>query len=250
MNRNDIGLNIVILGNRQTEFARNEDLYPAFLAERNNVSVIQRIINSCRQIDGTEIIFSALEADAKQFKIGDVLKQLSSRAKLRITPDLTKGSACTALLAACELSQDYELLILSANEIVDIDLATLLLNFRSQKFDAATVAFYSIHPRYSYIKIDNQNFITEIAQRDPISNTATTGLFWFKQTSDFVEAAKTMISLRSPINDNYYVGLTLNELILDGKKVGFQRISEDMYIPLKDQTQSTSYQIGILNGEI
>jgi len=250
MNINEIGINIVILGNRQSEFAGNGDLYPAYLAERNSISVIQRIINSCEQIDRTEIIFSVLEADARQFKLGDVLKQLSSRAKLRITPDLTKGSACTALLAACELVQDDELLILSANEIVDINLAKLLIDFRLRKFDAATVVFHSIHPRYSYVQIDNQNYISEIAQRDPISNTATTGLFWFKQTSDFVGAAKNMISFRSPINENYYVGLTLNELILDGKKVGFQRISEDMYIPLKDQIQSTYYQIGLLNGEI
>jgi dTDP-glucose pyrophosphorylase len=250
MNHNEIGLNIVILGNRQSEAAGNNDLYPAYLAERNSISVIQRIINSCEQIDNAKIIFSVLEADAKQFNLIDVLKQLSSGANLRITPDLTKGSACTALLAACELVQDHELLILSANEIVDIDLVKLLENFRSLKFDAATVVFHSIHPRYSYVQIDDQNYISEIAQRDPISNTATTGLFWFKKTSDFVDAAKNMIIFRSPVKDNYYVGLTLNELILGGKKVGFQRISEDMYIPLKDQIQSTFYQIGVLNGEI
>jgi len=250
MNHNEIGLNIVILGNRQSEAAGNNDLYPAYLAERNSISVIQRIINSCEQIDNAKIIFSVLEADAKQFNLIDVLKQLSSGANLRITPDLTKGSACTALLAACELVQDHQLLILSANEIVDIDLVKLLENFRSLKFDAATVVFHSIHPRYSYVQIDDQNHISEIAQRDPISNTATTGLFWFKKTSDFVDAAKNMIIFRSPVKDNYYVGLTLNELILGGKKVGFQRISEDMYIPLKDQIQSTFYQIGVLNGEI
>ena len=250
MKNTEIGLNIVILGNRQSESIENGNLFPAYLAERNGISVIQRILNSCNKIDNAKIVFSVLEADAQQFNLSDVLKQLSISAKLRITPDLTKGSACTALLAACELIQDHELLILSANEIVDIDLINLLHDFRSLKVDAATVVFHSIHPRYSYVQIDAQNNISEIAQREPISSNATTGLFWFKKTSDFVEAAKNMIISRSPVQDKYFVGLSLNELILDGKKVGFQRISEDMYIPLKDQIQSTFYQIGVIDGEV
>jgi hypothetical protein len=243
-------VNIIILGNRQSDTEEKSGSYPAYLAERKSVPVIQRILNSCEQIHEATIIFSALESDVQQFKLIDVLKQISIRTNLRVTPNLTKGSACTALLAACELVQDYELLILSANEIVDIDMVCLLNDFRSMQVDAGTVVFNSIHPRYSYVQIDDQNYISEIAQRDPISNTATTGLFWFRKTSEFVQAAKEMIITRSPVEGNYYVGLTFNELILNGKKIGFQRIPEGRYIPLKDKIQSTYYQIGAANGEI
>jgi hypothetical protein len=236
--------NIVILGNRQSEFAGTNDLYPAYLAERDGILVVERILNSCDKVENSSVVFTALESDAQQFHLIDIIKQISSDASLCITSNLTKGSACTALLAACKLDQDNELLILSANEIVDVDLSSYIENCRSQQIHASTIVFQSVHPRYSYVMIDKMGYISEIAQRDPISNVATTGLFWFQKTSDFVENAKEMIKSRTPVNGNYFVGLTLNELILSGKRVGFLRIPESMYIPLKDQVQSTTYQFG------
>jgi dTDP-glucose pyrophosphorylase len=214
------------------------------LAERDGISVIQRILESCSVIENKTLRFAALDSDVFEFNLNDVLKQLSKEIQVCVTSALTKGSACTALLAACNLNQEDELLIISANEIVEINFNTFLEDCRLRNLDAATVIFQSVHPRYSYVKFDQNDFITEFAQREPISNAATAGFFWFKKTSNFVNAAMDMILSRETLNGNFYIGLTINELILGGMKIGFTRISERNYSPLKDQIQVVNYQIG------
>jgi hypothetical protein len=243
-------VNVIILANRQSDNKHDIKAYPPFLAERNGVSVLQKILSSCAEIENAKFRFAVLNSDVEEYKLFNIVQQLSEKVDLCVTSHLTRGSACTALLATCDIEQSHELLVISANEIVEINLKEFISNSRIRNLDASTIVFQSIHPRYSYVKYNQEEYITEFAQKLPISNTATTGLFWFKKTSNFVDATKEMIKHRNPIDGNFYVGLALNEMILDGKKIGFKRISEKNYYPLKDSVQSTNYQIGKLDGEI
>lgn len=241
----DFNLNVIILANRQQiDTAGHLDDYPIYLSQRNGVSVLEKLIDSCTLLQSSNIVFSAFERDISKYNLKQVLNRLAPDIRISVTPNLTKGSACTALLTACAEPQDAELLILSANELIDVDLLSVISYFRSMKSDAGVITFKSIHPRYSYVKIEDTVKVTEFAQKEQISEFATTGLFWFRETKECVESLMDLIRNRSPIANSYYVGSALNEIILKGKKVVHLQLKEGLYHPLKDASQVRFYESG------
>ena len=61
--------------------------------------------------------------------------------------------------------------------------------------------------------------VTEVAEKDPISNIATCGIYWYRRGSDFVKYADQMIEKNIRVNNEFYIAPVYNELIGDGKKL-------------------------------
>ena len=59
----------------------------------------------------------------------------------------------------------------------------LLKNLGSGDYSAGTVIFKSVHPRWSYVKLDSKKNVVEAAEKVPISNNATAGTYFFKSRS-------------------------------------------------------------------
>ena len=77
--------------------------------------------------------------------------------------------------------------------------------------------------------INNNNEISETAEKRPISKNAIAGFYYFKKGSDFVEAAMKMIEKDANINEFYYIAPSLNEMILKGKKLSAYPVGNDKY---------------------
>jgi hypothetical protein len=159
-------------------------------------------------------------------------------------PENTQGSACTALLAAVRLPPEDDLLIVSANELVDVDFADVVRAFQARRLDAGTLTFRSVHPRYSYVRLGPDGLVEEAAQQDPISQHATAGVFWLRRTADFVDAAKSMIRKDARTADRFYVAPAFNELILRQARVGTVEIPAGRYVPLKNDRQVRQFEQG------
>ena len=50
------------------------------------------------------------------------------------------------------------------------------------------------------LKIDEQGLVTEVAEKNPISDIATVGYYYWKQGSDFVKYAEDMIEKDIRVN--------------------------------------------------
>jgi dTDP-glucose pyrophosphorylase len=87
------------------------------------------------------------------------------------------------------------------------------------KADGGIVTFTSIHPKWSYAKVDESGLVTEVAEKNPISNNATVGYYFWKNGSDFVKYAESMINKNKRVNNEFYVCPVFNEAIADGKKI-------------------------------
>ena len=59
--------------------------------------------------------------------------------------------------------------------------------------------------------------VTEVAEKKPISNIATCGIYWYRRGSDFVKYADQMIEKDIRVNGEFYIAPVYNELIKDGK---------------------------------
>ncbi len=234
-------LNVLILaaGGGETDAAGRS--FPACLSEVDGVSILERVTRNAKKLKDATVVFAFVDSDARRFHLEKIARLLIPSSRTICVPAATKGSACTALLAASQLAAEAELLIISANELVEVDISEALRSFRLRALDAGTFVFRSVHPRYSYVRLDSDGYVVESAQRVPISSNATAGIFWFSRTALFVDAAKSMIRKDAQTDGAYFVAPTFNELVLQQMRIGVSAVSPGEYLPLKDDIQLRSY---------
>jgi hypothetical protein len=126
----------------------------------------------------------------------------------------------------------------------------VLADFRARQLDAGVLTFSSVHPRYSYVRVDGGGMVTEAAEKNPISRNATVGFYWFSQGRRFVEAVKKMIRKDAAVNGVFYICPALNELILEQARIGTRMISADHYHPLKTERQLEQFETTLDNRKI
>ena len=66
----------------------------------------------------------------------------------------------------------------------------------------------------------------EVAEKNPISDIATVGIYYWKHGSDYVKYAEQMIKKDIRVNNEFYVCPVFNEAIGDGKKIRVKNIKK------------------------
>ena len=120
-----------------------------------------------------------------------------------------------------------------------------MYNFESSDIDGGILTFKSIHPKWSYAKIDDTGFVQEVAEKKPISDQATVGVYYWRRGSDYVKYAEKMIESNDRVNGEFYVCPVFNYAIADGKKIktiGVEKMwgigtPEDLEVYLRDQNK-------------
>lgn len=235
-------MNILILAAGMAEFNAHDANYPLCLTELDGVPLIQRLMQSCVGLGDIRFIIALREADVRNFHLDNIVSLLAPTAKILSIKDGTRGAACTALLAVEYIDSAQELLILNGNEILDIDFSKVIMNFRERALDAGIVTFSSVHPRYSYVRLNAQNLVTQAAEKNPISRNAIGGFYWFARGGDFVYAAKNMIRKDACLHNRFYISPALNELILKKACIGIFPIDTNKYHPLKTERQLMQFE--------
>ena len=85
--------------------------------------------------------------------------------------------------------------------------------------DGGILTFESIHPKWSFAKTNENGLVTKVAEKKPISNNATVGIYYWSKGSDYVKYAKEMINQDKRVNGEFYVCPVFNEAIEDNKKI-------------------------------
>ncbi len=130
---------------------------------------------------------------------------------------LTEGAACTALLAEKYIDNDEDLLIANSDQYIEYESENFSLLKNITNVDSAVFTFNAVHPKWSFVKTNSRGFVTQVAEKKPISNIATCGIYWYRRGSDFVKYAKQMIEKDIRVNNEFYIAPVYNELIQDGK---------------------------------
>jgi hypothetical protein len=239
-----MNISVLILAAGQAGFETHDGGYPLCLTEFDGLSLLERIVRNTSNIKGAKYAFALLIKETERFHLDKVAKLLAPSAVVIRTPESTQGSACTALLAASQLDPESELLIISANELVDVDFSEVVTDFRCRKLDGGLLVFRSVHPRYSYVRLNAERLVTMAAQQDPISHHATAGVFWFAKTREFTEAAMNLIRKNASVNGKFYVAPVFNELILRHGRIGVRDLEISKYSPLKTERQVQQFEHG------
>lgn len=230
-------MNILILAAGEEYISSKDDKYPLCLTELHGRSIIQHISDSLN-FEKNKILFIFQEKHIRKYHLSTIVELLSSgKGLVTSVPENTAGAATSALLGAVTLKQDEPLLIISSNQLTDINYEDFTNKMLEMNYDAGTVIFEAIHPRYSFVSLDDNGLVNEASEKKPISKNATAGIFWFKSTALFVDAVKNMIRKDARIDNKFYICPSLNEVILSRGRVGVYKINKDNYYPLKNVYQ-------------
>lgn len=230
-------MNVLILAAGSAKFSSYDNGYPLCLTEIKGTPIIEHHVKQLVTAGAQKIVVTLRADDVQHFHLESVVKMLTEKAYLVKVPGNTAGAACTALIAMEAIDLDDELLIINGDELLDINFDEVLKEFRESRLDAGVVYFTSLHPRYSFIRLDKNGMVIEVAEKNPISKNALVGFFWFSKAKSFLSAVQNMIRKDVRINDCFYISPALNELILDGAKIGARSINTNQYHPIKTERQ-------------
>ena len=167
-----------------------------------------------------------------------------------ITPDcdivqvdgITDGAACTTLLAKDLINNDNHLLLANSDQWVEWNSNEVMYAFAADQIDGGILTFKNTHPKWSYARLNDLGFVAEVAEKKPISDNATVGIYYWAKGSDYVKYAEQMISKNIRTNNEFYVAPVFNEAIEDSKLIRVKEVSrmmglgtpEDLEVYLKE----------------
>jgi hypothetical protein len=145
-----------------------------------------------------------------RMKFGDDIKVV-------VLDHLTRGSVESCLYASEYIDNDAPLVI----HTLDIEFAPVFdpKIVGSLLADGVLLTFKSNSANYSYAKCDDENYVTETAEKKAISSDACVGIYGFKRGSDFCKYAKKMIADDIRTNNEFYIAPLYNLLIKNGLKI-------------------------------
>jgi dTDP-glucose pyrophosphorylase len=68
--------------------------------------------------------------------------------------------------------------------------------------------------------------VERVAEKDPISDVATVGVYYFSKGSDYVKYANRMIEKEDRVNGEFYVCPVFNHFIEDGKRIRIYPVNQ------------------------
>lgn len=214
----DQKLNILIpMAGAGTRFEKSGYTFPKPLIDINGKPMIQLVVENLN-IDAN-YIFVVQKEHRKKYNLDTLLKLISPGCKIIETDGLTEGAACTALLSKEFINNDNPLFFANSDQFVEWDSNEFMYKMNETDADGGIVTFKSTHPKWSFAKIDENGLVTEVAEKNPISDIATVGFYYWKRGSDFIKYAEQMIEKNIRVNNEFYVCPVFNEAINSGLEI-------------------------------
>jgi HAD superfamily hydrolase (TIGR01509 family) len=214
----DKKLNVLIpMAGAGSRFEKAGYTFPKPLIEVNKKPMIQVVVENLN-IDAN-YIFVVQQEHRVKYNLDTLLNLIAPGCKIVETEGVTEGAACTALLASEFIDNDAPLFFANSDQFVDWNSNEFMYKMNESDADGGIVVFEATHPKWSFAEINQNNIVTRVAEKNPISTNATVGFYYWKKGSSFVKYANQMIDNNVRVNNEFYVCPVFNEAIQDNKKI-------------------------------
>ena len=211
-------MNVLIpMAGAGSRFEKAGYTFPKPLIDVNGKPMIQRVVENLN-IDAKHI-FIVQKDHYEKYSLKHTLNLISPNCEIVQVDSLTEGAACTTLLAKKFINNEEPLVLANSDQYIDWDSNQFMYSCMADDIDGSILTFNSTHPKWSFAKLNEDGFVTEVAEKKPISNNATVGIYFWKKGSDYVRCAESMISKNVRVNNEFYVCPVYNEAILMGGRI-------------------------------
>lgn len=118
-------------------------------------------------------------------------------------------------------------MIANSDQYVDVDIDAYLEEMNLQQLDGLIMTMTADDPKWSFVGLDAARLVTNVVEKQVISNEATVGIYNFRRGGDFLRAADSMIEKKLLVNNEYYVAPVYNELIAEGARIGISNVGSE-----------------------
>jgi HAD superfamily hydrolase (TIGR01509 family) len=211
-------LNVLIpMAGAGSRFQNAGYTFPKPLIEVKGKPMIQVVVENLN-IEAN-YIYVVQKNHREKYNLDTLLNLITPNCKIVEVDGLTEGAACTALLAKEYIDNENPLFFANSDQFVEWDSNEFMYKMQETNADGGIVTFTATHPKWSFVKVDQNGLVTEVAEKKPISNIATVGYYFWKHGSDFVKYANEMIEKNIRVNNEFYVCPVFNEAINDNKMI-------------------------------
>lgn len=207
---------LVLMAGKGSRFAEKGYSLPKWAIDIEGQPMIKRVID-CLGVDAN-YVFVVLKEHREKYSVDSMLGMMCPGCQVVEVDHVTEGAACSALLAKNLINNENGLLIVNSDQIVEYSSVEFFYKMQEQDLDGGVLTFTAISPKWSFIKNDSDGFICEVAEKNPISDRATVGIYYWKQGRDFVWAAEKMIAENKRTKGEFYVFPATQEAINEGFK--------------------------------
>jgi HAD superfamily hydrolase (TIGR01509 family) len=221
----DSKLNVLIpMAGAGSRFAQQGYTFPKPLIEVNGKPMIQVVVENLNM--DAHYIFIVQQEHYEKYNLKYLLNLIAPGCDIVQVNGVTEGAACSTLLAKDYINNDAPLVMANSDQYVEWSSNECMYAFTADEIDGGIVTFEASHPKWSYAKLGADGFVSEVAEKKPISNEATVGIYYWKRGSDYVKYAEDMIAKNIRVNNEFYVCPVFNQAIEDGKKIKVKRVAK------------------------
>src|SRR6187397_2406602 len=165
---------------------------PKMLIEAKGKTLLEWSIDSLPLNLCSRLIFVGQQKHEDEFQLSEKIKSIYSNRvsslHFKFIDEITRGQSETACLAKNLIDLSQPLLIFNID--TQFFSSSLEKNLLGKNIDGVLGAFYSQEPRFSFVALNEEGFVTKTAEKEVISSNALTGLYHFTYPEDFFEAAE------------------------------------------------------------
>lgn len=218
-------MNILIpMAGAGSRFQQMGYTFPKPLIEVEGKPMIQQVVENLNFGDEHRHIFIVQKEHYDRFALNYLLPLIKPNCEIIQVDKVTEGAACTALLAKEFIDNDDRLLIANSDQVIDwMETPSPLYD---RDIDGGVYVFNATHPKWSFVKVDATNKVLEVAEKKPISDIATTGIYFWRRGKDFVRCAEQMIEKNIRVNNEFYIAPVFNEIIAEDKLIGIEYVNK------------------------
>ena len=214
----DEKLNVLIpMAGAGSRFEQAGYTFPKPLIEVKGKPMIQVVVENLNI--KANYIYVVQKTHREKYNLDTLLNLITPGCKIVETEGVTEGAACTALLTKEHINSENPLFFANSDQFVEWDSNEFMYKMNEIDVDGGIVSFRATHPKWSFAKVDENGLVTEVAEKNPISDIATVGYYYWKHGSDFVKYAEQMIENNIRVNNEFYVCPVFNQAIADGKQI-------------------------------
>ncbi len=159
-------LNIIIpMGGEGKRFIESGYTFPKPLIEIDGHPMIELVVQNLRPTESHRFTFVCRRDHADQYALQDVLEQVSPGCRTVVMNGSTGGALCSVLLGMDHHMLDEPLLVANADQIIDFQVDDFLTAARKRSADGSIVTFPSTHPKWSYVKLEDDAVVAAAEKR-------------------------------------------------------------------------------------
>lgn len=221
-------LNIVVpMAGAGSRFAKAGYLDPKPLIPVRGVPMIKVVIDNLRPSCEHRFIFVCQGSHIEQYELVEKLSAWAPGCEIVGLDGLTQGAACTVLAARDYIDENDALMIANSDQYVDIDIDEYLAELVRQNLDGLIMTMTADDPKWSFVALSDTRLVTNVVEKQVISEEATVGIYNFRRGGDFLRSADAMIRKELLVNNEYYVAPVYNEMIAKNARVGISNVGSE-----------------------